>query len=66
MRKLCLTKAEERLLNGHLANLESFLYSIEEDRKRHTRLRGSLKDVTLFIWATSKYSDVMDSFLKAV
>jgi len=66
VRKIFLTKAEERLLNSHLANLESFLYSIEEDRKRHPRSRGSLKDLTLFIWATSKYSEVMDSFLKAV
>ena len=65
LKKVSLTSAEEKLLQAHLVNLNSFVKNIEMDQGRRRRSDKTYKKTVLF-WGHSQYSKLVDRVLKAV
>lgn len=65
VRKVWLTSSEEKILNSYIKNIESFIKSIEEDRKRQP-VKERLCEKKVFIWGQSDYSHLARGVLEAV
>lgn len=65
IQKLWLTADEEKLLNGHLKNLESFFKNIKEQRLRKPVVERT-KQQKVIVWGHLEYSNIIQEVLEAV
>ena len=60
VKKIWMSKTEEKIFNAHLYNLEEFLKGVEKNRGEN------LAQKKVVIWGHSDYSEILDSSLEAV
>lgn len=65
VQKLMLNEQEERVLNSHLKNLESFFQNVRNERKRKPSLERTEKQ-RIVIWGAGFYRDLLKMNLQAV
>ncbi len=65
VKKVWLTPQEEKIFNSYLINLESFIQSIEQQRKLKPQ-KEKLCEKKVVIWGYSDYSSIADGSLCAV
>lgn len=65
VQKLMLNEQEERILNSHLKNLESFFQNVRNDRKRKPGVERTEKQ-RIVIWGAGFYRDLLKMNLQAV
>jgi len=65
LKKISLTSSEEKLLQAHLINLNSFVNNIEMDQKKRTNANKTYRQTVLF-WGHSQYSKLVEETLAAV
>lgn len=65
IQKMWLTVDEEKVLNSHLINLESFFKSVKQSRKTKPVAEKTCEQ-RVVVWATTNYSELITGALRAV
>ena len=65
LKKIWLTPSEEKILNSHLYNLESFITNLEKDRILRP-VKGKLCESKVILWGSSPYAALVSDILNAV
>jgi preprotein translocase subunit SecF len=65
VQKLSLTNDEQKILNAHLVNLESFFNSVKKNRTLNP-IKEKTCEQKVVIWGLSQYSDLINGALSAV
>ena len=57
MKKVHMTESEEKILNGLLYNVESFIKSLEADKKKKT------KEQKIIFWGETNYENIINNYI---
>lgn len=64
IKKVWMTRDEQRQLEIQLKSLQHFLDSIKESRKRNPQLDGKTSELKVIFWGQSSYKDLVEESLR--